>query len=79
MSTETTTVSAAIAEIVGGILRDMDLPTAVHAMIPEYIDMQTYRVEREVLTFQGVWEGAQVACIVSTRHGRAAVTINITG
>jgi hypothetical protein len=79
VSTETTEHAETAAEAVSAILMDMDLPSAMHAMIPEYVTVHTYRVERECLSFQGVWEGAQVQCVVSTRHGRPTVSITITG
>lgn len=74
-----------IAETVSHLLMEMNLPTAVHAMVPEYIEIKAYRVEQEVLTFSGSWSGvhgecdANVECVISTRHGRPAVTITITG
>ena len=67
-----------IEENIADLLMEMDLPLAVHAMVPQYIDIKTYRVERETLTFRGSFDGAQVECVVSARHGRPTVTISIT-
>jgi len=67
-----------ITETISDILMDMDLPDAIHAMVPVYISILAYRVERESLSFRGTWEGAQVECVISTRHSSPTVTVTIT-